>query len=211
MGLKLSSLTLTERTLNSVHPISRLAEQARAVAQVYIRDRGSRRGREEALGFLIDEANILCTLEKSYITMHDGSEAPSLPGNYGLKGGAARERLRAMLLNCAIREPRDLDLIRRGHFAIPEDDVAARRYMSADYRNGARVELIRDLEYYLSSRDVTVNELASFHPVISVSILGLLDSLGSVIRPSYYRGGTLHKSPTLDGKILLKMLAIRRR
>lgn len=205
MGLKLSALTLTQRALNSINAPSQRAERARAVAQVYISDRGNRRGMEEAICFLRDEADITCCLENSYIIVPDHCEPPPLPPRYGLKGGAARERLRASLLRGEIREPRDVDLIRRGHFHIPEDDAAARQFMSIDYLHGARVELIRNLERYLSSRDLTINELASFHPTLSVSILGLLDSIGSVIRPSYYRGGTLQKPPTLEGKIMLKM------
>jgi hypothetical protein len=80
--------------------------------------------------------------------------------------------------------------------------------MTRDYLHGARVELVRDLNRYLSSRDLTINEVASFDTTLSVSLLGLLDTFGHVLRPSYYRGGTLHKRPSLDGRILLKMIRL---
>jgi hypothetical protein len=104
--------------------------------------------------------------------------------------------------------PRDIDLIRRGRFATPADDEVARIYMTRDYFHGARVELVHDLSRYLVSRDLTINEIASLDSTIAVSILGLLDTVGHVLRPSYYRGGTLHKKPSLDGRILLKMIRL---
>jgi hypothetical protein len=132
----------------------------------------------------------------------------ALPDAYGLKGGAAREHLIAALALRAARPPRDIDLIRRGRFATTADEEAAKTFMPRDYLHGARVELVREISRYLASRDLTINEVASFDDTISVSILGLLDTIGHVLRPSYYRGGTLHRRPSLDGRILLKMIRL---
>jgi hypothetical protein len=105
----------------------------------------------------------------------------------------------------APRKPRDIDLIRKGNFPVPEDDLMAQRFMSRDFMHGARVELIRDIQRYLNSRDITLNEVAAFDRSVTLSLLAALDCVGHVIRPSQYRGGSIHRKPSLDGRILLKM------
>jgi hypothetical protein len=77
--------------------------------------------------------------------------------------------------------------------------------MGRDFELGARVELIRSLEGYLASRDLTINEVAAFDNTVHASLLCVLDTIGQTIRPSRYRGGTLHRKPSLYGQSLLKM------
>ena len=106
------------------------------------------------------------------------------------------------------RAPRDLDLVRRGAFYVQQDESVAREFMPNDYRHGARVELIRSMTRYLSSRDITINELCALCEETNVSLLGALDTAGNVIRPSRYRGGSIHRQPSLEGKIFLKMVRL---
>jgi hypothetical protein len=61
---------------------------------------------------------------------------------------------------------------------------------------------------YLSTRDLTINEVASFGDEVHASPLAILDSFGRVARPTSYRSGTLRKAPSLDGRTLLKMLRL---
>lgn len=131
-----------------------------------------------------------------------------IPPPYGLKGGAARELFAAISHQRPARRPRDIDLVRRGSFLNAADEVVAQSLMPHDYRHGARVELIRSMPKYLASRDVTVNELAVFNDTVSVSLLGALDTLGHTLRPSRYRGGSIHRLPSLDGRIFLKMVRL---
>ncbi len=187
---------------------SPLSERSREVAHTFISDRGGRRGLDAAVSFLRTEAKLDFALEQSHAVLSATSHGLAIPKTYGLKGGAAREHLIAALGIRTARPPRDIDLIRRGRFAIASDDEVARTYMARDYLHGARVELVREMSRYLGSRDLTINEVASFDGTISVSILGLLDTMGHVLRPSYYRGGTLHRKPSLDGRILLKMIRL---
>lgn len=208
MGLKLSTLTLTERTLTATATVPPLTAKAREVAHLFISDRGGRRAIDAATSFLRNDANVDVRVENGHALLEGPPPSIAIPGDYGLKGGAAREHLIGALGIRDTRPPRDVDLIRRGRFARPEDDAYARTFMTRDYLHGARVELVRDLNRYLSSRDLTINEVASFDTTLSVSLLGLLDTFGHVLRPSYYRGGTLHKRPSLDGRILLKMIRL---
>jgi len=130
------------------------------------------------------------------------------PSPYGLKGGAAREALTAILSVRPIRVPRDLDIIRRGHFPIATDDAIARQYMPRDYMHGARVELVGDFARYLATRDITLNEVGILNELLSSSLLAALDTVGYVIRPSHYRGGSIHRAPRLDGRTFLKMVRL---
>jgi hypothetical protein len=208
VGISFSSLSITQRTLTSRTPPTARAEDARTLATKLITQQGSQHVVREAISFLssVCDTQISCDGRLVSLTANSSqqqNELPALP--YGLKGGAARELVVATLGVRAPRKPRDLDLIRKGHFPIPDDDAVARRFMSRDYANGARVELIRDMQRYLNSRDITLNEVASFEWSVMLSLLAALDCIGYVIRPSQYRGGSIHRKPSLDGRILLKM------
>jgi hypothetical protein len=80
--------------------------------------------------------------------------------------------------------------------------------MGRDFEHGARVELIRDLGWYLRSRDLTINEVTAIDNVVHTSLLCVLDTIGHVLRPSRYRSGTLHRAPSLLGTSLLKMVRL---
>jgi hypothetical protein len=104
---------------------------------------------------------------------------------------------------------RDIDLIRQGNHFLAEDELVARDAMPDDYLRGARVELVREKNRYFATRDLTINEVMYLDGVLSVSFLGLLDSIGHTLRPSRYRGGSIHRPPDLSGRIALKMARLR--
>jgi hypothetical protein len=131
-----------------------------------------------------------------------------MPDDYGTKGGAAREHLVAALGIRKARPPRDVDIVRRGSYRTSTDEEVATALMGRDAELGARVELIRDINGYLHSRDLTINEVVSFRDTIYASLISVLDTYGQIIRPSRYRGGTLHRKPSLFGQSLLKMIRL---
>jgi hypothetical protein len=135
--------------------------------------------------------------------------AKSVPPPYGLKGGAAREALIETLNLRPPEKPRDLDLIRRGNHLTERDEDVAREFMPSDYPHGARIELVTDLSRYFSSRDLTINEIAVLDGSLHTSILAVLDTIAQLVRPSRYRGGSLHRSPSISGRTLLKMIRLK--
>lgn len=187
-------------------------KQARELATRFIAHHGAAHVAREVLEFLRECAS--CELSFAEHVLALSLRAGQLPQEqippapYGLKGGAARELLAEALSVRRVREPRDIDIIRKGRFTIPSDDSTAARYMPQDYLHGARVELIHDIPRYLSSRDITINEVASFQGSGSATLLAALDTVGATIRPSSYRGGSIHRKPTLDGRVLLKMVRL---
>lgn len=208
MGIPLSSLTITQRSLSSLAATNARSEEARELATKFITQQGSQLVAREIISFLTCCAGHGITFDGKLISLAlpDNQLHEDLPTEpYGLKGGAARELIVSALGVRAARKPRDIDLIRKGHFQIPQDNLMAERYMGRDYMHGARVELIRDIQRYIHSRDITLNEVASFDRTALLSLLAALDSIGHVIRPSHYRGGSIHRKPSLDGRILLKM------
>lgn len=183
--------------------------RARELAKLFIERHGARVVVDQIVEFINSRLDnpikyLNGALEFSVSTL-DTPDNPLPPRPYGLKGGAARERLVEALRVRSPRPPRDLDLIRRGSFKVAGDDLVAKQYMPRDYAHGARVEIISDTDRYLRSRDLTINEVAIFDNSASCSILAALDSIGLIIRPSYYRGGSIHRQPSLDGRVLLKM------
>ncbi|MFN4896079.1 MAG: hypothetical protein ACK5HO_09835 [Pseudomonadota bacterium] len=188
--------------------------ETRRVAEELLKLNFARRVVTDAEAHLRQVFTGISTSPEGYLTLTnlDSNEArPAKPNHtsieypYGLKGGAARECLAAIAHQRPERPPRDIDLVRRGSFAIASDEDIARQYMPCDFMHGARVELIRSMPRYLASRDLTVNELAVFQGSIFVSLLGALDTLGLTFRPSRYRGGSIHRQPLLEGKVFLKM------
>ena len=205
-------LTISQRSLAARTAPSDRQLHARELANSFILHHGAPHLIREGLAFLQVTAPSVLNYSDGVITLpfpSDRLPAEHLPpAPYGLKGGAARELLLEALAVRPMRRPRDIDLIRKGSFVIPSDDAAAKRYMPQDYLHGARVELISDLSRYLSSRDITLNEVASFADQGSTTLLAALDTAGATIRPSHYRGGSIHRKPTLDGRVLLKMVRI---
>jgi hypothetical protein len=192
---------LNGRSLNSDHL------RARELARLFIERHGARLVVDQIVEFINSRLDspikYLNGALKLSVSTLDTADNPMPPPPYGIKGGAARERLVEALRVRSPRPPRDLDLIRRGSFKVAGDDLVAKRYMPRDYAHGARVEIISDLDRYLRSRDLTINEVAVFDKGASCSVLAALDSIGLIIRPSYYRGGSIHRLPSLDGRVLL--------
>lgn len=208
----LSTLSIRHRSLQSATAAHDEVENARALATELIKASGSRHATQRAQSFIqsalgletsLTEGHLTCSLEPTALRLH-----PSLPEPYGIKGGAARELLAARAHRRDARAPRDLDLVRRGTFAIASDTVVARTFMPHDYQHGARVELISSMPRYLTTRDITTNEIAIFGDAVSLSLLAALDTIGHLLRPSRYRGGSIHKPPVLEGRVFLKMVRL---
>jgi hypothetical protein len=213
--LKISSLSLLHRSLTGQHSASENQLASRELAARLISLSHLKINIEEGFAFIrsICPESLLAIPDEHLIIPLIASNRPladnlKLPKSCGFKGGTARELLCDKLGLRNFRAPRDLDLVRRGSFHTPQDELVAREFMPHDYRHGARVELIRSISRYLSSRDITINEVCAFHAEINVSLLGALDAAGNVIRPSRYRGGSIHRQPGLDGKIFLKMVRL---
>jgi hypothetical protein len=212
MGSSPTTLTVTQRTLSSRGMPPARQQRARELANSFIVHHGAAHLIHEVFEFLNESA--LSDLSLSQGIVHLSLPTSRLPLEqippppYGLKGGVARELLVDALSVRNIRQPRDIDIIRKGCFAIPSDDTMAKRYMPQDYQHGARVELVSDMQRYLSTRDITLNEVASFGENGSATLLAALDTIGATIRPSRYRGGSIHRKPTLDGRVLLKMVRL---
>lgn len=213
--MKISSLSILHRSLAGQHSPTAKQLYARAVATKLIGLSHSKINVEEGISFIrsICEDSFLETAVGHLVIPNPGGsrqllDTLKLPKSYGFKGGTARELLCDRLGIRDFRAPRDLDLVRRGAFYVQQDESVAREFMPHDYRHGARVELIRSMTRYLSSRDITINELCALCEGTNVSLLGALDTTGNVIRPSRYRGGSIHRQPSLEGKIFLKMVRL---
>ena len=213
--MKISLLSILHRSLTGQHSPTATQLCAREVATRFIGLSHLRINVEEAISFIrsICPDSILESPVEHVVIANLGDnprhlDTLKLPKSYGFKGGAARELLCDRLGLRDFRAPRDLDLVRRGAFYIQQDESVAREFMPHDYRHGARVELIRSMARYLSSRDLTINELCALYEATNVSLLGALDTAGNVIRPSRYRGGSIHRQPSLEGKIFLKMVRL---
>jgi hypothetical protein len=208
----LPTLSIRHRSLASRAAPSETHLTARTIAADLIVHHGARQIAARAIEYLGKTFTCDVATTDGYLNLSLPSGivdvANGLADPYGLKGGAARELLGAHAHGHPIRQPRDIDLIRRGSFAIAGDEIAAKTFMPHDYRHGARVELVRSMPKYLASRDITLNELAVFGNTASVSLLGALDSLGLTIRASRYRGGSIHRLPSLDGRMFLKMVRL---
>ena len=208
MWIQGSTLSISQRTLLPERAPSPVQAEAQELATRLIQSYSARHLIEEVLEFIREHSPVEPTVVDEYLLLRpQGTPLASLhiPAGYGVKGGAAREALVSTLKLRDLRQPRDLDLVRRGSHRTPEDDRVAQKFMGRDFELGARVELIRNLEGYLGSRDITINEVVSIDTSIHASLLCVLDTIGQTIRPSRYRGGTLHRKPSLHGQSLLKM------
>lgn len=205
MWIQGSTLSISQRSFLPPREPSRAQARAQELAHQLIQSYGARHSSQRALEFISDHSATKPTSTDDYLTLPLVGNPLPTPAGYGVKGGAAREALIQALGLRAPRQPRDIDLVRRGHHPSPTDDVVARQFMGRDFELGARVELIRNLDGYLSSRDLTINEVVAIDSTVSTSLLCTLDTIGQTIRPSRYRGGTLHRKPSLHGQSLLKM------
>lgn len=203
-----STLSISQRSLMGEHPASDAQRTAQRLAHNLIQSYSARHAVREAIDFVSGYVSCEVQAEGDWLRIAlptDPLTILGIPQGYGVKGGAAREALAVALGLRALRQPRDVDVVRRGKHPLPLDEEVARSLMSRDFAHGARVELIRELPRYLTSRDLTVNEVVAEGSTVSVSLIGALDSIGQVLRPARYRGGTLHRKPSLHGQSLLKM------
>lgn len=206
-----STLSISQRSLLPEHQPSPEQEEAQSLAHNLIQNYSALHVSSEAIAFAQRRAECEPSPSRDSLIfpLTDDPLVPfQIPPGYGVKGGVAREVLAATLRLRPPREPRDVDLIRKGRHPIPTDEEVARRLMPRDFLHGARVELIREMSGYLSSRDVTINELAVVDAHLTASLVCILDSIGGVLRPSRYRGGTLHRKPSVSGQSLLKMVRL---
>ena len=211
MWISGSTLSISQRTLLPEHPRSQLHEQAHELSHDLIQSYGARHATRAALDFARSYAPFEFVSGGDFLRIPvalDSHSRVELPEGYGMKGGAAREALVKTLKIREAREPRDLDVVRRGAHRVPRDEEVARRYMARDFIHGARIELIKDIATHLASRDLTINEVLVVDGHLSASLLCVLDTLGQVLRPSRYRSGSLHRKPTLVGQSLLKMIRL---
>ena len=138
------------------------------------------------------------------------ADLPEIPPPYGFKGGAARLLLAKVLsLTTHPTIPRDIDLVRVGEKWNAEDTELSRRLMPRDFERGNGVELVSTEERYFRTRDISINEVLVLGDEVRCTIACLLDTLGFVLRPCYYRSGSLHREAALPGRTLLKMLRLR--
>lgn len=216
MTLKISSLSISKRTLRGRQQPSDLQTKFRLVAKSLITNSGSQAHLREAHALIRDICpNIDVAPRGEYLSISraDKKITPliqelDLAKSYGFKGGMARELLAETLKLRQFRTPRDIDLVRKGSYFREQDRLVAQRLMPNDYKHGARIELIRSLPRYFTSRDLTINEVVAFKDEIAISTIGLLDHVSNTIRPSRYQGGTIHRQPELDGRVLLKMIRL---
>jgi len=109
---------------------------------------------------------------------------PPMPPGYGFKGGVARKALaRVLRLPISTSAVRDIDLLRLGGTPPEHDQRLAEVYMTDDVIHGdAEVEEIVSPLDYLTTREFTVNEILFVDGVVRITPLGLLDTLGGVVR-----------------------------
>lgn len=206
------SFSLHHRSFEVDGQVSERTRVARDLARRTIESHFNTHTTKEALDFINSVSAHPFEFSGTHLrTLRPQSPASTggIPDPYGLKGGAAREALIETLNLRSPEKPRDLDLIRRGSHFTEKDEEVARELMPRDYHHGARVELITEIPRYLASRDLTINEVAILDGIVHTSILAILDTIGQLVRPSRYRGGTLHRDPSISGRTLLKMVRLK--
>jgi len=109
---------------------------------------------------------------------------PPMPPGYGFKGGVARKALaRTLRLPISTAAVRDIDLLRAAETPPQHDRELSERYMTEDLIHGnAKVEAITTPKEYFTTREVTVNQIMFLDGAIRITPLGLLDTLGGIIR-----------------------------
>jgi hypothetical protein len=160
--------------------------------------------------FVLNPATKIIRIERSMICC----KAPRLDGMprlfapYGLKGGAARLGLQA-LLGEDVRHlrPRDIDVVRFGLKGdadqVALDNHMAEEHMPKDAAHGHGVEVCESIDSYLTNRDFTINEAVLMGGQIVVSAQALRDMYFGIVRPTQHllKGGEL-----LEGKMFMKAL-----
>ena len=92
-----------------------------------------------------------------------GIKMSDLPDGYGMIGGSARNYLEALTNpEMDIPLPRDIDLVYCGELDEFDTDVAdelAQELAPRDFENGHGVQLLENVEEYMSDRDFTINQV----------------------------------------------------
>ncbi len=135
---------------------------------------------------------------------------PRLFAPYGLKGGAARLAVEAILgHDVRALRPRDLDLVRFGGgddlTTRDTDDRLAQEHMPDDFSHGFGVEVCLSVDQYLQTRDFTINQAALIGGQLICTREALQDTFAGIIRPTAH---LLAKGSTLDGKMYMKALRL---
>lgn len=105
--------------------------------------------------------------------------------------------------------PRDLDVVRFGGGWNETDTFVSKEVMPRDFERGFGVEVCSNIERYLSSRDLSVNEVVFGGGVVRASPIAVLDTIGGLLRPCKYRPGSMRHPPSLSGATVVKMLRLR--
>lgn len=183
-----------------------VVEQARAAADAFVGPRRRRRRsgkkksnaisstRQGALDAIEELLEALDVPEDAYeigpytvVFEVDHAEAdgyPPLPEGYGFKGGVARKAVaRTLRLPISTAAVRDIDLLRSAETPPDHDRELSERYMTDDLIHGAaKVEVIESPREYFTTREVSINQVLYLDGEVHVTPLGLLDTLGGVIR-----------------------------
>lgn len=128
-----------------------------------------------------------------------------LPVGYAYKGGAARSLLLRSLGVDPESMPRDMDIVRIADTEPFDgaDDLVSREFMPDDYEHGNGVERLVDLQEYLESRDLTINEILATDKKITASRECILDNLRGILRMTDFEKGRYQGD---DSKMLSKIL-----
>ena len=198
--------------LPGAEPLSAAAEKARRTANEFILNLYSFQPDWRAIEIIAAESStqFFC-IEGEVIRLSSANlhGLPQMPPAYGYKGGAARYLLnRAIRPTAAISFPRDLDLLRFGKVWTDRDTELSKQFMTDDFERGWGVELSPGIDEYLHSRDISINEVLYIDGQIICSVFCFLDSLAYLLRPCFYRPGTLQREPAFRGRVFLKLLRL---
>ncbi len=133
---------------------------------------------------------------------------PTIPPQYGFKGGAARLALGfALNYNFSFRRPRDIDIVRFGDKKTSKIDKELElAFMKDDSKHGHGIEVLESTENYFQTRDITINEILILNNSIYFTISCLTDLYNKVLRPTEH---VLDRFRQPDPKITMKILRLK--
>ncbi|MGI6680774.1 MAG: hypothetical protein ACOX3T_04745 [Bdellovibrionota bacterium] len=133
---------------------------------------------------------------------------PTLPAQYGFKGGAARLALGlALNYNFSFRRPRDIDIVRFGNKKLSKIDKELEKvFMKDDATHGHGIEILESIEKYFQTRDITINEILIINNTIYFTVACLTDLYNGILRPTEF---VLDKFRQPDPKITMKMIRLQ--
>lgn len=119
-----------------------------------------------------------------------GIKMSDLPDGYGMIGGSARNYLEALTNpEMDIPLPRDIDLVYCGELDEFDTDVAdelAQELAPRDFENGHGVQLLENVEEYMSDRDFTINQVLVTSDGVYATNQAIKDMKDYCIRPTPY-------------------------